>query len=473
MIMSRMRHFTVCALFVSSRFVTPVAAQVAVPTLVTEANTPLSSPSSEATSALEAIYHVGIKQALVRSSGIAVSFRETRYPKDSLMRVASAEGEVWLRRLQRRPVEGIQHDAAAQVGVWANRDEYAKAQIAARLATPGLRLMDRAYTLYTAVTAFSDENYPARLPIAEEYFAQLDALSDSAAYWKIAAHEKLVGAYYMLGRSADVIRHGTRALQQFGSVPYMDRHPMIVYYIYACTVDALSGLPGGRDQIDALDRLLRAPAITAAPQQLLALDSGFAMEGRVRLGYIEQQMIRQSAMLGRLGEPLVSNYWVNRPTTDSAIIPVNDGKIRLLENLSYGCDGCVAALHSLQRIQARFPSTVQVIATTFTFGVWANRFVDPDEEAQRLQNYFVNDLKVTFPIAIWKWPKHPEGGDAYKPDGMWETPNGIHYPEFAKPTTYLIDGNGRIRRIFVGSGRDIEALMLKTVEFLHREAHVQ
>jgi hypothetical protein len=451
---------------------TPVTAQMTVPSPVTSAVTSLP----RATSAMEAVYHVAIKQALVRSPGTVVSFREARYPKDSLMRVASSEGATWLARLQSHPVQGIQHDAATKVGVWANRDDYANAQIAARLATPGLRLSDRAFTLYTAVSAFANENFPARLPIAEGYMAQLDALGDSVAYWQVAGHEALVRTYYCLGRSPDIARHGIRALLQFAAVPYIEREPGLITGIYLWTIEALSGLPEGRGQIEWLNRVLRDPSLTTPPPNVVALDSGFLQEGRGRRGRIEIG-IKEAALLGQVGTPLVSNYWVNRPTTDSAVVPVTDGKIRLLEIFSYGCDGCVAALHGLQRIQGRFPTTVEAVATTFTMGVWANRFVSPDEEARRLHDYFVNNLKVSFPIAIWKWPKvqHEDGGyrlannDA--PGGsLWGSPNMLHYPLIVKPTIYLLDGHGRIRRIFMGGSREIEAQMLQAVEFLHREA---
>jgi hypothetical protein len=467
-----------------SGFATRAAAQMTIPSIVTSANASVDVTSPlRATPAMEALYHVALKETFLEDQGAVVSFREARYPKDSIMQVVSSTGATWLARLQSHPVQGIQHDAAVKVGVWANRDDYAKAQIAARLATPGLRPLDRAFTLYTAVSAFASADFPARLPAAEEYLAQLDALSDSVASWKIAGHQALIGTYYFLGRSIDVARHGVRALQQFASMPYIDREPYLITYIYLCTVEALSGLPEGRKQIDQLNRLLRDPAITTPPPNIVALDSEFVQEGRSRQQDIERR-IKEGALLGQVGEALVSNYWVNRSTTDSAVVPVNDGKIRLLEIFSYGCDGCVAALHGLQRIQARFPTTVQAVATAFTMGVWANRFVNPDEETRRLQDYFVNNLKVTFPIAIWKWPKvlHEDGGYRMADNvvsgsisyaDIWATPNGVHYPLISKPTTYLLDGHGRIRRIFLGGSREIEAQMLAAVEFLHREAHAQ
>jgi thiol-disulfide isomerase/thioredoxin len=294
--------------------------------------------------------------------------------------------------------------------------------------------------------------------------------------WRIRARTNLMETYVFLGRSPDVVRLGTAAIHLLPLVPYLYRSPgNEIGLRYLEVAQALSGQPDARAKIEALNAVLRS-TYAPPPAEYVALDSGFIGESRYRQSEVEE-MIRNVALLGTQGVPLVSNYWVNRPTTDSAVIPVNDGKIRLIENFSYGCDGCLSALHSLQRIQNRFPESVQAMATAFTLGYWANRLVPPDEEAQRLNDYFTKQLKVTFPVAIWKWKKvrKEDGGERLEQlnDNVWATPIGLKYPILGKPTTFILDGQGRIRRIFIGGGREIEPLMIDAVEFLQREAAQQ
>jgi hypothetical protein len=452
---------TLFMLLTSGVGVIRLQAQLTPPVLITV------SPGTRPVAPLGAKYHIGMKQEQLEAM---VSFRATHYPIDSMRKVVEATGSQWVTRLQEPALADmmtdLQHDPAGGVGVSAAQEAYAHAQIAARLATPGLRMQDRAHTLRIAVRIFADKDYPERLPIAERYLRQLDAMGDTAAAWRIGARGSLVAAYYHLGRSADVVRLGTQVLHLGRKVPYVDGNTAM--WMYYKVVDALSGEPDAPKKIAELTALLRS-TYRPPPREAIALDSGFIKAGKWEYMSMEE-MIQRAAKLGTPMAPLLSNYWVNRPTTDSAVIPVNDGKIRLIEVFSYGCDGCVQAMFGLQRIQDRFPHAVQAIGTTFTLGFWANRLITPDDEAKRLHDYFATQLKLTFPVAIWKWKKirKPNGGE--EGEGVWDTPNGINYPLIVKPTVYVVDGKGRLRRIFFGGGRDQEALMVQTVEFLLREA---
>jgi hypothetical protein len=432
-------------------------AQLAPPVITSVSSGRPSLPPSSAA------YHVRRKEGQLE---LMVSFRDKHYPIDSMMKIVEATSNEWLARLKQQQVKGLELSPSGRVGVVAGQEAYAHAQIAQRLATPGLSMQDKGHTLRLAVSAFTNENYPARLPIAERYLTQLDALGKEVALWQMEARSSLVYVYMLLGRSQDVIRHGTAALNRLPDIPYILQGYGSLYYEVA---QALSGQSDARPKIEALNVLIRSTY--DAPADLLALDSGFAWTAASRRAEGEK-MIKIAALLGTEGAPLLSNYWANRPTTDSAVIPVNDGKVRLIEIFSYGCDGCLHVLHGLQRIQERFPETVQAVATTFTFGYWGNRMVTPDEEATRLNDYFTRQLKVTYPVAIWKWGKvqKEDGGYRRDEDNIWATPNGINYPLIVKPTVYVLDGKGRIRRIFIGGGRELEPEMIKTVEFLQREA---
>jgi hypothetical protein len=422
------------------------------------------SISAPVISAAEAAYHVTVQQKKNRDG---VSFRQAYYPLDSMNAVVASTGIRWLTRLQGQPVQGIQHDPAATVSVAAQADAYARSQISARLATSRLAFEDKAFTYLTAVQAFADAMSPGRLVVAEEYLVALDAMGDSAAVWRFKARQALVDAYARLGQSVNVIRHGVRAFQLMPLMQFYDRGQLLPSWcacdFYPTVIDALSGQPGGKNRIDSLNALAKAVLIPSP--SLVARDPEFAKHGRE---YQEQlnTLIAATSKIGSQGAPLVSNYWLNRPTRDSAQIPVNDGKIRVLEVATYGCPACVIALHGMQRLQNALPD-IEVFMLSWTLGSWANRLVDADEEVARLTEYFLNHEKITIPIAIWKATKVPNQDGGMTPENYG--PNIEHYPLAGKPMIWVLDGRGMIRRVFTGYSRDTERQILRTVQFLRRE----
>src|SRR5687768_6053170 len=104
-------------------------------------------------------------------------------------------------------------------------------------------------------------------------------------------------------------------------------------------------------------------------------------------------------------------------------------------------------MHGLQRIKQKFPS-IEVIGACWTFGKWANRVVEAREEAKRLHDYFVNQLKISFPVAVWMEPRLPEeDGSGGRTVAHWPGPINRDYPVLGKPTIWILDGKGRVRQI--------------------------
>jgi len=424
-----------------------------------------TTASTRPVSAAEAAYHVQVEKAKLDA---AISYRQAHYPVDSINSIVSETGAQWLTALRVHPIQGLQHDPASEVAVVAHEEAFAKSQIAVRLATPGLSFDDKAYTYLAAVRAFTNISVPERLPTAEAYLASLDAMGDSAAYWQFQARRVLVEAYYQLGRSRDVVRHGVRAIHLVPALSFYDRGLLFPYTggdgkLYAALVDALTGQPGGLEQIKALNTRIQA-AIIPTPA-LIAVDSGYIARGHIYQSVFTSEMT-VNGMLGMQGKPIVSGYWLNRPTRDSATLIVNDGKIRVLEVGSYTCAGCLWALQAMQRIQNQFPD-IQTMMLTWTLGFWGNRVIDPDETAQ-LTDYYLNDAKVTIPIAIWRGKKVIMEDGGYRSEDAG--PNLKNYPMVSKPTIWVLDGKGTIRRIFVGYSRENEKDIIKVVQYLTREA---
>jgi len=378
---------------------------------------------------------------------------EAHVPSDSqrtaqrIMRSAGAEQ--WITRLSASAVSGLQLDPYGTLQVTAGHDALAQQTIATRLATPGLSVADRAYTYFTAVTAFAAVDAPARLPIAERYLAALDTLGATAALPQFLAHKQLAGIYYLLSRSSDVLRHGLRAVAVLPDVELVDRSAMFFDpQFYSELVGVLSGQPDAPARIATLNAALLAAATPSAT--VVARDARADGRGKQYQGSLHE-MIVVGTRIGTPAQPIEGNCWVNllAPGAGSGAhtIPVADGTIRILEMGHYNCGQCIAALQPLQRIQDQYPRS-QVIYATATEGSWSNRVVEPDEEVPHLVEFYTQKLKIRFPISIWKEPLSPteDGGRLPKSSG----PNFDHYPLAFKPNIYVIDGRGIIRGVFIG-----------------------
>jgi hypothetical protein len=427
-----------------------------------------AGPSTRTVSAVEAAAHAATRFGQVY--GEAVNYRRADVPLDSIRMIGAAASLQWLAAAQRAPIRGIQLEPSGQVAVMANQEEYAKVQIAARLATPGLSFADKASALQTGVFAFADHRVPRRLATSEAYLRQLDALGDSAALWRYRARMRLVQAYYVLGRSPDVIRHGVDALMLLPRMHYAYRD---IFYglpddpVYGATVEALTGQADGRARIERLNQVIREAAIPSP--QLVATDSTYDF---VR-GFFQlraDRLITGNAKLGTIAAPLTGHYWFNTAGEAPAVpiaVPVNDGKIRVVEIAHMSCGPCQMEVYALERLKQRYP-TVEPVLLTWTIGAVANRLVDAETEVGDLKKFLMTQAKVTYPIGVWAGTKVPNDEGGMTP----ESPAYFRqdYPGFGKPMTWIIDGNGMIRRIFTRYDRNIETQIHRTIEFLVREA---
>jgi hypothetical protein len=409
----------------------------------------------------EAEFHVALKEWQL-DAGISY---HAEYPKDSLLQVVATHAEKWLTEIEKRPIKGLQHDPAGRISVSAKNEKTAQEQFAKRLATPGLPLADRAYTYMMAVGAFANWRFPGRLPIAEEYLAALTKLGPAAAPWQLRARAGLVGTYMMLGRSDAVLRHGMSAMRLLPSMAYADQE-QYGFLVANQLLDAISGMPEAQAKLDTIATYLQTTI--HPPAAMLVEDSSLvvAAEGRRQIMY--EKWTKNRELLGQVGKPFFAQYWVNRASSDSASIPVNDGKIRIVQIFDYACDGCVGAVSGLERIKKRNPN-VEVMALTWTFGTWGNRIVEMAEEAKLLGEKFVTANKFTLPIGIW-YSKQFDDDVVTRHIKAWTGGNYDNYPCEGKSSLWIFDGKGRIRRIVTVGGRDGEILMERTVQFLQKEA---
>jgi hypothetical protein len=441
-------------------FTNSAVAQVTVPGVVIRNDaSPTVSVSATQAAAYVAMRAARLQAALPLLGGVD--------PKDTLRTIVTESAMQWRTRLEAKDTRGIQQDFYSRLLLEANHPELAQQQLAARLATPGLSLADKAYTYFAGVVLFANAEYPERLPIAEQYLVALDALGGHVAARQFMAHRQLAGVYYALGRSTDVVRHGTHAITLVSAMEFIDREMMYKDpRFYSEIIDALAAQPNSRAQMSVLNAALENAAVPSAP--LIAQDSNFYWKGT---GYraMLQEMENAGMRVGTPAQAIEGNYWVNLPRSDPFTMSVTDGTIHVLEVGHYSCGPCIAALGTLQRLQDRFPTARMVYATT-TEGSWGYRLAEPAEETPHLVEFYTKQLKLRFPISIWQGPlqRNVDGGMTPDPSGG---PNFTHYQLVSKPTIYVIDGRGIIRRVFVGGiTPDREAQLATLITFLQREA---
>jgi len=338
----------------------------------------------------------------------------TADPRLDSMIVQRAKG--WAETLRASPVQGIQLDPTGRLFVVAGQDAEAKRQFATRLASPGLSLEDRAYTILLAIGAFTDKPQDTtRLSTAQGYLAQIDALpSKQVALAQFTGHVAVANAYYILGNTGVVTTQLSKAFSVVPDIPFAQRTwdmAMMgsVGQAFVTFADVLSAQPQGRATVDSVGKWLLQ--YTKAPQEVRARDTQDSLA--VRLQEFQTitftNVLKLVAYLGRPAPPIVANYWFNMqtPATTVADVPgaaslsLDDGNIHIVEFGKHGCTGCVVALPKLAALQQSLPKPVSIIYVTLGGDSWGATPCTPEEAASHFKHYYTVQKDVHLPIALW------------------------------------------------------------------------
>jgi hypothetical protein len=392
----------------------------------------------------------------------------TRVADDRMDEQRPARVRAWLETVTTNPASGMQLDAVGVLSVVAGYDSVARQQFAKRLATPGLSVGDRAYTLLAGVEVFgADASKVERMQTALEYQRTLDGLPPSMVLAQFEGHAKLAEAYYNAGVSASVIHHLGRA---FALTPntLWDRRSWGLYRQYFLMLaDALSGLPDGRRLIDSVATWMHP--FTQAPPELRGNEIYDRWSQRNEWDF--ESMVQAASHLGREAPAIEAQFWLNTdvPATPSTSTPgafkktLADGRIRILEIGHYGCPGCLASLPRLERIRKTLAGAVETWFVTKEGDGWGATPCTPEEKMQHLKRFY--DRKgYTLPIAIWIGPREPDvdGGSLPKKSPVVEA-----YQLIGTPTYVVTDARGIVRHIGLG---DSEAQLLRVARYLVAES---
>jgi len=388
------------------------------------------------------------------------------FPVDSVDAAVVAQTKRWIAELQSRPRKGIQLDPMGQLYVSVGADDIAKQQFAERLATPGLSLPDKAYTLVTAVETFAGVDDAKRVPTALEYMKQLDALPASMITFQFRGHIALAYAYYYLEEQANAIEHFRKAFALVPAMPFERRMMVYMQTPFVPYADLLIDQPHGRATIDSLGRVLTALAIPSP--DLVAKDSTYYWYG-ASWSQMFADAVHLTSHLGLDAPPVIGTFWFNTtapntplpdPLAKEAGIPnarakmLNDGKVRVIQFCTMNTPGCIAGVAGLGRLAQAVPAAEPWFSTS-SEGNWGATPMEADAEAGHLKHFYVERKKVTIPIALWGGPKDrkPWGGMVPR-----DNPGVTVYP-MGGVMYALVDSKGVVRHIMRGYSKQTERVI--------------
>ncbi len=388
------------------------------------------------------------------------------YLTDVLHAGTVARARLWLDSLAATPVRGLQLTPHGELAVVGEREALAQEEFAHRLGTPGLSVDDRAYTLSAAAIVFANRDHPQWLPIAERYLAQLTTLGIAGEGWQFTVREHLAEVYYDLDRRAQALAYATGAYALLPDLPFEDHFLAMNETLHLRVLDILLGTPaiaGGMAKMHAVDSLLVAMA--RPTQERMALDPSTAWLGQRMIAMVQTDSAF-AVTLGQVGPPIAGSVWINTSDSRPHAEHVGGGRIYLLDFFRADDAGDLPIQIGLMRLQERLGRATQLVGITSLTGHWGLRFVDPPDESDRWQHFFMQSLKLTFPICLWIMPKErTESGGMLPP----QNPNiaGYHLP--GDMGVIVVDQFGRVRRLFTLGGRDEERDIARFVAALQAE----
>jgi len=337
----------------------------------------------------------------------------------------------------------------ARLYVLAKQPGLAEQAIAKHLATPGISDAEKADALVAAVdismgSPVSDE----AVEQAEAYATRLDAVKD-AGRQQIQAHSHLGGYYRGVDVDDKIFEHGNKVIALGRGLTPDDKRATATMLAGAYT--NVAEVYGGWEQADK--------AIGILEQGVKDLESAPQAKRQI------EPTLERYRLVGTVAAPIEAPRWLNAPAGTMKIDP--KGTVTLVEFTAHWCTWCRRTYPSIVRLHNTWaPKGLQVIFATELYGfLGQQRALTPGQEIEGDKKYFLEEHALPFKIAI-EGRRVATGPDGSTPPS---TGNGDHYKVGGIPQIVVIDRQGRIRLIIVGSDPASEARLNKLVERLLAE----
>jgi thiol-disulfide isomerase/thioredoxin len=358
-------------------------------------------------------------------------------------------------RFELQKLSGSDLLTLALLYVEAGEYELARTATRRRLDEANLGAGDRAEALATTVVVIT-KGAPGveDLRLAEEFTAQLDALSDAALKHKIAAHKRLAGHYNSNDMEEEkLLMHDAAILKLVAQLPPEERDK------YA------------RQNLSVYGRL----ATTYANRGLIekALETcrqggeEALRQGRPEARTSYDRCIERYSLIGRPGAPLKGLYWLNvAPETKQLDLR---GRVTLLQFTAHWCAPCRKSYPALLKINRQFKERgLDVVLSTQLYGYFAERQdLKPEEELAAIREYYVEHYKLPFRIAVE--PQFDLSDKTAAAGAAWRETNEGKYFGGGYPRSVLFDKQGIVREILIGWDPASEARLFNMIERLLKD----
>ncbi len=358
-------------------------------------------------------------------------------------------------RFKIQEVNGTDLPTLARLYLEADEPGRAREAINQRLKATNLSERERAEALTSAIEIMlkgspSEEN----VKLAEEYTAQIDALSNEVIFQKIFAHSRMAGYYGYADMDEPNLAHNTAILKLIGQVP-PEKYNATYSIPKVSAFNAIALVQANRGETGkALETLKQGKAeLGATPPFHTAFD----------------QAIERYLLVGKSGAPLKGTYWLNAaPETKQLDLR---GRVTLIQFTAHWCGPCRKSYPAMLKFHQQFNQRgLDVMLATQLYGYFEDRRdLKPEEEMAANREYYLEHYKLPFKIAVE--PRIDFSDRAAAEAARRETNEGKYFIS-GIPQIVLLDKQGIVRQILIGWDPANETRVTKLIEQLLKEPAV-
>ncbi|MGZ5436367.1 MAG: TlpA family protein disulfide reductase [Pyrinomonadaceae bacterium] len=403
---------------------------------------PQSVPSPESClSKIDQLTNKAFREA--RESGREVDDKDLRHKKAEIANKCAGAFSI-------NSVGADHLSALAKIYFAANRQSQAYKAISRYLKTPQATDAEKAeilqmaisYSLYSADAAHQSS-------IAEKYLAQLDQLGALLIRERVSARLILVRHHLSVGDDAKALQNETEIVRLSKMLPANSQKAAL------------------DETIDTIDRLALWVCSTAGAGRSRAIIEQIPPE-LIQLAHAEERIERNLSrylMDGQEAPQLFPRSVLNAPDSEPPG-SVRKGHVTVMLFAAYWCGPCHDIYPHVIDISRKFKADgVQVLLVTqLADPTQDSKAPKPDEELATIRKFYLDEVKITFPIIIEGPLDAKSSGDKIidqqKKNRQWNLFSFY-------PMILVIDKTGRTRAILVGTvpGQG-ERLRTKTEELL-------
>ena len=405
------------------------------------AQTPEPQTPAECLTAIQ--NHPRLQAEAARKAGEKPNFRQYQTESQAMAKKYAAKFTV-------ESVKETELIALARLFVSAQQYDQAHAAIKRRLALPNLVTDERAEALAVGVDvtlSVKDINDEV-LRQAENYVAQIDALSGVAIRHQLSAHGRIGGYYSYADMDAKNLEHHEKIVALINKAPAEEQKRLATTKSNAYQSIAL--VHANRGQADKAIEILKA-----ASTELAAVPNAAQWMN---------QAIKRYSQIGQPAPTIKASHWIN---ADAKASELNfGGRVTLLQFTAHWCIPCRNSYPAIQKFHDKFAKQgLEVVFATQLYGFFEKREnLKPEEEIEADHEYYATHHRLPFKVAIEPRPAFTETGPPPTRDD-----NEAKYFVGGIPQMVLIDKQGKVRMVMIGWDPANETRMTALIEKLLSE----